>query len=90
MPTTLVEVGNERSVSSAASPRTPVHKVGQVVTRLTPTSYFLTSAVFHYLGPSLAVLLFVHVQVLGVAWLRIASALSSSPSGAGLGGCCET
>jgi len=34
----------------------------------------VTSAVFHYLGPSLAVLLFVHVQVLGVAWLRIASA----------------
>ena len=42
--------------------------------KLPPTSYFLTSAVFHYLGPSLAVLLFVHVQVLGVAWLRIASA----------------
>jgi inner membrane transporter RhtA len=32
------------------------------------------SAVFHYLGPSLAVLLFAHVHVLGVAWLRIASA----------------
>jgi hypothetical protein len=30
--------------------------------------------VFHYLGPSLAVLLFAHVHVLGVAWLRIASA----------------
>lgn len=39
-----------------------------------PASFFLTSAVFHYLGPSLAVLLFVHVSVLGVAWLRIASA----------------
>jgi inner membrane transporter RhtA len=45
-----------------------------MVARLPPTSYFLTSAVFHYLGPSLAVLLFVHVRVLGVAWLRIASA----------------
>lgn len=44
------------------------------LTRLPPTSYFLTSAVFHYLGPSLAVLLFVRVDVLGVAWLRIASA----------------
>ena len=44
------------------------------MTRLPPASYFLTSAVFHYLGPSLAVLLFVHVDVLGVAWLRIASA----------------
>jgi inner membrane transporter RhtA len=39
-----------------------------------PTSFFLTSAVFHYLGPSLAVLLFAHIAVLGVAWLRITSA----------------
>ena len=42
--------------------------------RLPPASYFMVSAVFHYLGPSLAVLLFAHVSVLGVAWLRIASA----------------
>ena len=42
--------------------------------RLPPQSFFLVSAVFHYLGPSLAVLLFVRVDVLGVAWLRIASA----------------
>jgi inner membrane transporter RhtA len=41
---------------------------------LPPTSFFLVSAVFHYLGPSLAVLLFAHVDVLGVAWLRIAAA----------------
>ncbi len=39
-----------------------------------PQVYFLVSAVFHYLGPSFAVLLFARVQVLGVAWLRIASA----------------
>jgi inner membrane transporter RhtA len=32
------------------------------------------SAVFHYLGPSLAVLLFTRIDALGVAWLRIASA----------------
>jgi inner membrane transporter RhtA len=44
------------------------------VNRLPPTSFFLTSAVFHYLGPSLAALLFVHVAALGVAWLRIVSA----------------
>src|SRR5581483_7735046 len=31
-------------------------------------------AVFHYLGPSLAVLLFAQVSVLGVAWLRIVTA----------------
>ena len=36
--------------------------------------YFVVSAVFHYLGPSFAVLLFARVEVLGVAWLRIASA----------------
>jgi inner membrane transporter RhtA len=39
-----------------------------------PQLYFVVSAVFHYLGPSFAVLLFARVQVLGVAWLRIASA----------------
>ncbi|HET6172599.1 MAG TPA: EamA family transporter [Gaiellales bacterium] len=42
--------------------------------RVPPHSYFVVSAVFHYLGPSFAVLLFAHVDVLGVAWLRIASA----------------
>jgi inner membrane transporter RhtA len=41
---------------------------------LPPQSYFAASAVFHYLGPSFAVLLFARVDVLGVAWLRIASA----------------
>src|SRR3954464_15649971 len=35
---------------------------------------FVVSAVFHYLGPAFAVLLFARVEVLGVAWLRIASA----------------
>lgn len=49
-------------------------RLGRRVTQLPPTSYFMVSAVFHYLGPSLAVLLFVRVDVLGVAWLRIASA----------------
>jgi inner membrane transporter RhtA len=39
-----------------------------------PELYFVISAVFHYLGPSFAVLLFARVAVLGVAWLRIASA----------------
>ena len=39
-----------------------------------PHVYFVFSAIFHYLGPAFAVLLFVRVDVLGVAWLRIASA----------------
>jgi inner membrane transporter RhtA len=36
--------------------------------------YFAGSALFHYLGPSFAVLLFARVDVLGVAWMRIAAA----------------
>src|SRR3954454_19122901 len=42
--------------------------------RTPPQAYFVGSALFHYLGPSFAVLLFARVDVLGVAWLRIASA----------------
>src|SRR5438034_4010544 len=39
-----------------------------------PEAYFVGSAIFHYLGPAFAVLLFVRVEPLGVAWLRIVSA----------------
>jgi inner membrane transporter RhtA len=39
-----------------------------------PHAWFAVSAVFHYLGPSFAVLLFPSVGVLGVAWMRIATA----------------
>ncbi|MEO1223101.1 MAG: EamA family transporter [Pseudomonadota bacterium] len=39
-----------------------------------PHAWFGVSAVFHYLGPSFAVLLFPAIGVLGVAWFRIASA----------------
>lgn len=42
--------------------------------RLPPQLFFVVSAVFHYLGPACAVLLFGAVEVLGVAWLRIATA----------------
>ncbi len=42
--------------------------------RVPPHGFLLVSAIFHYLGPAFAVLLFAHVTVLGVAWLRIASA----------------
>lgn len=42
--------------------------------RLPPHLFFLVSAVFHYLGPAFAVLLFAEIAPLGVAWLRIASA----------------
>lgn len=42
--------------------------------RVPPHLYFVTSAIFHYLGPAFAVLLFARIEPLGVAWLRIASA----------------
>src|ERR687886_499615 len=43
-------------------------------TSVPPQLYFVVSAIFHYLGPAFAVLLFARVDVLGVAWLRIVSA----------------
>ena len=72
--------GVNRPWSYAGSPWTigqvsvPTGRLAGTVAALPPSSFFVTSAVFHYLGPSLAVLLFAHVDVLGVAWLRIASA----------------
>src|ERR671914_240450 len=50
-----------------------VELVGDRMT-VPPHLYFVVSAVFHYLGPAFAVLLFARVDVLGVAWLRIAAA----------------
>lgn len=45
-----------------------------LVDRVPPHAWFVGSAVFHYLGPSFAVLLFAAIAPTGVAWLRIASA----------------
>jgi len=45
-----------------------------ITTRIPAQAYFVVSAVFHYLGPAFAVLLFARVDALGVAWLRIATA----------------
>jgi inner membrane transporter RhtA len=39
-----------------------------------PQAWFAVSAIFHYLGPSFAVLLFPAIGVTGIAWMRIASA----------------
>lgn len=46
--------------------------MASVARTVPPTSFFLIGAVFPYLGPALAVLLFAHVAALGVMWLRIA------------------
>ena len=56
----------------AAAVRRPT--ASWAVERVPPHAYFVVSAVFHYLGPAFAVLLFARVDVLGVAWLRIATA----------------
>src|SRR6266545_4399582 len=55
-------------------PATGRARVAAAVATAPPQLYFVVSAVFHYLGPAFAVLLFARVDVLGVAWLRIASA----------------
>jgi inner membrane transporter RhtA len=55
---TSTEAAGRRAVSG----RVPAH------------AFFVVSAVFHYLGPAFAVLLFSRVEPLGVAWLRIISA----------------
>lgn len=48
--------------------------VARRATTAPPQVFFVGSAVFHYLGPAFAVLLFARVEPLGIAWLRIASA----------------
>lgn len=48
--------------------------VSRIAQSAPPHLWFAVSAVFHYLGPAFAVLLFPYVGVLGVAWLRIAAA----------------
>lgn len=45
-----------------------------IVDRVPPHLWFVGSAIFHYLGPAFAVLLFARVSVGGVAWMRIVSA----------------
>ncbi|MFC4112900.1 EamA family transporter [Nonomuraea zeae] len=52
----------------------PSGKESHLSDRVPPQAFFAVSAVFHYLGPALAVMLFEHVGVFGVTWLRIACA----------------
>lgn len=61
----LTVAGGERT-SSAGPPGS--------VAGLAAAAFIAVSAVFHYLGPAFAVLLFARLDVSGVIWLRIASA----------------
>jgi len=49
----------------------PGTRLTRTAAGLPPVSFFVVSAVFHYLGPSLAVLLFARIAAPGVLWLRI-------------------
>jgi inner membrane transporter RhtA len=63
---TILCVGSRRSGINAG--------LARIVAGAPPESFFVGSALFHYLGPAFAVLLFGLVAPLGVAWLRIVSA----------------
>ena len=52
----------------------PTTRASRAAARTPPEAFFVGSAVFHYLGPAFAVLLFALVEPLGVAWLRIVTA----------------
>ncbi|WP_294228561.1 EamA family transporter [uncultured Shimia sp.] len=62
---------SNQAPSPAARPPDHLSRLSETVP---PQAWFAVSAVFHYLGPAFAVLLFPVVGVLGVAWFRIASA----------------
>lgn len=63
----------DRTQAPAASPAL-AGPAFTLASSVPPHLWFGVSAVFHYLGPAFAVLLFSHVGVLGMAWLRIATA----------------
>jgi inner membrane transporter RhtA len=62
------------TMSSTTLTRNRRGRAARTVDALPAPAFFGVSAIFHYLGPSYAVLLFTHIDVLGVAWLRIGSA----------------
>ncbi|RWP87984.1 MAG: DMT family transporter [Mesorhizobium sp.] len=65
---------NDQTQALTADPAPGNPILARLTEKLPPHVWFAVSAVFHYLGPAFAVLLFPHVGVLGMAWLRIATA----------------
>jgi inner membrane transporter RhtA len=61
-------------MTEAIAERTPSAVGARPHPRLQVPALLAVSAVFHYLGPAFAVLLFARLDVLGVVWLRIAAA----------------
>src|SRR5580693_882706 len=64
----------------------PGTRLTRTAASLPPVSFFVVSAIFHYLGPSLAVLLFARIAAPGVLWLRIAAAAALLALGGVLAG----
>lgn len=60
--------------ATAVPPLSQPGAMSRLAESVPPHAWFGVSAVFHYLGPAFAVLLFPVIGVLGVAWFRIASA----------------
>jgi inner membrane transporter RhtA len=65
---------DDQAQALVATPALGDSTLSRLMEKLPPHVWFGVSAVFHYLGPAFAVLLFPHVGVLGMAWLRIATA----------------
>lgn len=63
-----------QAMSTTAPRPMPRGIAGWLLRDAPPEGFFVVSAVFHYLGPAFAVLLFARVDVLGVMWMRIVSA----------------
>jgi inner membrane transporter RhtA len=75
MQTQLATVMAEASARLMGQHLTSLRRAGaSAAASAPPEGFFVVSAVFHYLGPAFAVLLFARVEPLGVAWLRIAAA----------------
>ncbi len=74
MALSIFGAGGQDSGIATRADTIPIAARAARVGSLPPQAYFLGSALFHYLGPSFAVLLFARVDLLGVAWMRIASA----------------
>jgi len=68
-----MEVGQTPSYH-VSMPDDSVSSKSWLAHRAPPQAYFAISALFHYLGPAFAVLLFAAIAPLGTAWLRILTA----------------
>jgi len=72
-PQTQIPTASQAASDADTHPAGPT-TLARTANVVPPHVWFCVSAMFHYLGPAFAVLLFDQVGVLGMAWLRIATA----------------